>query len=79
MPKYSLKVEKHADGLTFHIAGRDLAHANADLLNDCMGKLMACAEQNDCFTKGLNVNCLTTLTDHHKQTQCISKAFGFAR
>ena len=78
MAKFNARVEKQANGVSFHLSGPGLANANAELLNECMNKLLACAEQNDCFTKGLSAACFVAISDHHKQTQCISKAFGLA-
>ncbi len=79
MSKYSVKISKHGKGLTFDLVGPDLANANTDLLNECFGAFFDCAESNACFSKGLNANCLVTLVDHHKQADCITRAFGFAR
>lgn len=79
MARYAVRANKQADGLTLHISGHDIAHANVDLLNDCVSQLLACAEKNECFTKGLNVNCLATIAEHNKRCDCVSQAFGLAR
>ena len=75
MAKYSVKVEKQADRVSFHISGAP--QANVEMLNDCVAQLMACAEKNDCFTKGLSMACLSTISEHNNKSQCVSKAFGF--
>jgi hypothetical protein len=79
MAKLAVRVEKQANQLSFHLSGPGLANANSDLLNECMNKLMTCAEENDCFTKGLSAACIAAIAGHDKQSQCLSKAFGFAR
>jgi hypothetical protein len=76
MAKFAVHVEKQADRISFHVTGAP--NANTQLLNECMAELMACAEKNDCFNKGLSVACLSAITDHNKKSQCVSKAFGFA-
>lgn len=79
MAKFAVRVEKQANELSFHLSGPGLANANSELLTECMQKLMECAEQNDCFTKGLSAACIVAIAGHDKQSNCISKAFGLAR
>ncbi len=77
--KYAIHATKDAGKVALHISGVDAHTTNTDLLNECFSELLACAEANRCFERGLNSKCLGTIANHDTKAACVSKAFGFAR
>jgi hypothetical protein len=78
MAKHTVKIEQQGDRLSLHFSGPHVAKANQAQLTSCLNALLECADQNQCFEKGLSAACLGTIAKHDAETQCISKGFGFA-
>jgi hypothetical protein len=74
--KYRANVEQREDGVTIHIAGLGANQVDTAQLASCFNALLACADQNACFQKGFGVACLETIVGHHRESSCISNAFG---
>jgi hypothetical protein len=77
MAKHTVNVERLGNRLSLHFEGPLVAKANQQQLTSCVTALLECADQNQCFEKGLSAACLGTIAKHDAETQCVSKGFGF--
>lgn len=75
---YRARVESTGEGVSIHIAGLRGDQIDADQLTSCVNTLLSCAGTNACFDKGFSVGCVETVTRHHRESNCISSAFGLA-
>jgi hypothetical protein len=72
-----IEIENPAeDRVTLHLVGPQFRNVNDKLLQSCFSALLECADENQCFERGLNVACLGTIAKHNAKTQCCGEAFG---
>ena len=64
--------------ISINLHGELFRNVKDDLLHDCVNAFLQCANENACFERGLNVNCLGTLAAHNARTGCCENAFGIA-
>jgi hypothetical protein len=64
--------------VSIHLHGSRFTNVNSDLLRSCLSELLACADQNACFERGLNINCLGVVAAHNKDADCVQQSFGLA-
>jgi hypothetical protein len=65
--------------VSIHLFGERFGAVNEKLLRECVTALMNCADENACFERGLNINCLGTVAAHNKDLGCVDQAFGLAK
>jgi hypothetical protein len=79
MSDFRVEIENPSEPrVSVHLIGERFTKVNSDLLQSCVNELMRCADENACFERGFNVNCLGTLAAHGKDVGCIEQAFGLA-
>jgi hypothetical protein len=66
------------DRITLHLSGPQFRSVNEGMLHECVSALLQCAEDNQCFERGLTVACLGTVATHNAETRCCGQAFGIA-
>ncbi len=66
------------DGVQINLLGDRARRFDAQLIEDCLNSLFACAEANGCLEGGLTLTsqCLKTLVGHDMQCGCMSRGFG---
>ena len=76
-----VRAELEGETATLRISGTRIANVDVRLLEQCASALMACADRNACFDRGLSIteHCISTIANHDRELQCVSKGFGFAQ
>lgn len=66
------------DGVQINLVGDRARRFDAQLIEDCLNSLFACAETNDCLEGGLTLTsqCVKTLVGHDMQSDCMAGGFG---
>jgi hypothetical protein len=66
------------DGVQINLVGDRARRFDAQLIEDCLSRLFACAEANGCLEGGLTItsHCIKTLVEHDIECGCMSRGFG---
>lgn len=79
MPNNRVEIENPPeDRITLHLHGPQFRNVNEQLVQDCIGALLQCADDNACFERGFTVACLGTIASHNAEARCCEQAFGVA-
>jgi hypothetical protein len=84
MPKLGIRakvVEGEDGGVQIHFEGPRASRIDAKLLQGCVNEVLACADDNACLDRGLNLKgaCVDRFARHGSRTECFEKAFGLVK